>query len=1073
MSQTPFISVIVPMYNVERYIKICINSILAQTFQDFEVIIVDDCSTDNSYKICSELYGNNEKVRIVRHEKNFGLGPARNTGIANARGKYVYFVDSDDVLTPQALDIFHDAAVKTDADVIHTSGYYETDQDNDLPINIKNLKLEWEHYNKVGFLNENILYRLDKCWQRFDSAEGIRPMAWLVCCKKSALEKFNLRFEPIISEDELFSFELLCSIKNVFVIHDALYIYRKRQKSIMAYYNAKRLTDGIFALKFLVDKMKFVMNKIPELKNNLPLQENCIWRMVEAFINNHIKPFYRNGLNADLDKVVDYTLRQIFGDNVTVQKYFFHTSNLNRVNLEKLSAQARQLFLEKQFLNQEIVKTLHRCQTVQNKIVFINFQGKGYGCNPKYIAEEILRQNLNWELVWLVNDLNTPMPEKIRKVKFGSVDASYELSTSKVIVTNVKNYLPFIKKPEQFFIMTWHSDYWVKYIEKDSEDQLSPGYVAESKANSAITDLIISSSKLQTEEIKRTYWYDGNILECGLPRNDIFFNHDKNFIANFKKNLGIPPENKILLYAPTFRDNNFRDNNQRSFEMYKFDAEKLLTLIKKKFGGEWSLLLRFHPNVANLGIAKNLYNISGNIIDVTKYPDPQELIVISDILISDYSSVIYNFTVFQKPTFIFAKDIDTYPKERRLKPFYFELPIKKNKTETELFDCIENFDAKTYNLNIKECLSKIGIYDDGHASEKIVNVIKSVIDKKSVSTLNADKKNDPTPYKKREEWIKDLYRDEIRSGFLVTSHRKKLWNTQIKLINEFARICKKYNLRWFAYGGTLLGAARHGGFVPWDDDTDVAMFRPDYEKFKQVAPYELSYPYSLDIWYNFNLESDGKISDENLPFINQEIERKYAGWWPFFPLMKLRDNSTIVITQPDRKYANVGVGLDIFPFEPVPTFDDDEQAVKFEIERELILGTSYPNIIRQAIEQHQELLITEEQFKEFLKLPYKQRGMAFDDFASKNFSHSSRVGGVNYFLFGNAPQYSFDINCFKETVYLPFEEIEIPAPIGWEKCLTTQYGNWREMKITHTHSESWSTDIPHAEYYKKLNPFND
>ncbi|MBQ6975180.1 MAG: glycosyltransferase family 2 protein, partial [Selenomonadaceae bacterium] len=96
--KTPLISAVVPIYNVERYIKVCIDSILAQTFQDFEIIIVDDASPDNSYNICQKLYGGNEKVRIVRHEKNQGLEPARNTGIEYARGKYIFFVDSDDFI---------------------------------------------------------------------------------------------------------------------------------------------------------------------------------------------------------------------------------------------------------------------------------------------------------------------------------------------------------------------------------------------------------------------------------------------------------------------------------------------------------------------------------------------------------------------------------------------------------------------------------------------------------------------------------------------------------------------------------------------------------------------------------------------------------------------------------------------------------------------------------------------------------------------------------------------------------------------------------------------------------------
>ena len=130
-----------------------------------------------------------------------------------------------------------------------------------------------------------------------------------------------------------------------------------------------------------------------------------------------------------------------------------------------------------------------------------------------------------------------------------------------------------------------------------------------------------------------------------------------------------------------------------------------------------------------MGIAKNLYANSDDIIDVTKYPDPQELVVVSDVLITDYSSLIFEFMIMDKPAFIFAKDIETYPKQRELRPLYFELPPDKNRTESELFDCIKNFDYEAYKLKVKSFISKIGIYDDGHASERMVNVIKSVIEK--------------------------------------------------------------------------------------------------------------------------------------------------------------------------------------------------------------------------------------------------------------------------------------------------------------------------------------------------------
>ena len=174
------------------------------------------------------------------------------------------------------------------------------------------------------------------------------------------------------------------------------------------------------------------------------------------------------------------------------------------------------------------------------------------------------------------------------------------------------------------------------------------------------------------------------------------------------------------------------------------------------------------------------------------------------------------------------------------------------------------------------------------------------------------------------DYVKDLNADEIRDGYFVTSRRKRLWNVQIKLILEFDRICRKHDIKWFAYAGTLLGAARHNGFIPWDDDVDLCMLRPDYEKFKQAAATELNPNYFLDLYYNYRWE--GESDEEDLPI----IERRSG-----FPIgcmfLKIRDNRTTIISANTvRPNINNGIYIDIFPLDPVPPFVDEQHELHYE-----------------------------------------------------------------------------------------------------------------------------------------------
>jgi len=324
----------------------------------------------------------------------------------------------------------------------------------------------------------------------------------------------------------------------------------------------------------------------------------------------------------------------------------------------------------------------------------------------------------------------------------------------------------------------------------------------------------------------------------------------------------------------------------------------------------------------------------------------------------------------------------------------------------------------------------------------------------------------------REIFIENIDHDEMREGFLVTSHRKKLWNVEIGLLQEFARICKKHNIRWFAIGGTLLGAARHKGFIPWDDDVDVIMFRPEYEKFKSVVEEELKYNpnYSMWYWYNHRLESDSEAAQHvntDLPLISRKYAERYSGLLPFFPMLRLIDERTTCFISEARKDIFYAIWIDIFCFDPCPPFEDDNAQKNFDIAKELFYATIAPDKVRQAVQNKENFLNPYDTILSFLNLPYKMRAQQLDRFLAKNYFESPYVSELAYQTIRQRRR-AYKAKSFKDVVYLPFETIEIPAPADYDATLTDDFGDWHKMIRTDGHLNTYSVDIPYKEYFAQL-----
>ena len=299
-------------------------------------------------------------------------------------------------------------------------------------------------------------------------------------------------------------------------------------------------------------------------------------------------------------------------------------------------------------------------------------------------------------------------------------------------------------------------------------------------------------------------------------------------------------------------------------------------------------------------------------------------------------------------------------------------------------------------------------------------------------------------------FIKDLYKDEIRDGFLVTVDRKRLWNVQIELIVEFQRICKKYDLKYFAHAGTMLGAARHKGFIPWDDDVDLAMLRPDYEKFKQVAPKELKEPYYFDAWYN-----------NDFPTVDP-----YACGWPVLcPFIKIRDERTTMIEAPRRRDTHQGIWIDVFPFEPVPPFNNQQDLLVYLVKSEISCMIMNPDMVRAEMAKGRQFVLSRDSIESFLKMSFREKTLNFENFCAVNFRETEFVLSTAEMF--NKVKKRCETKWFESIIELPFENITIAAPKNYDKFLTASYGDWHKMiRGASSHNvKDISANISYKDYF--------
>ena len=362
---------------------------------------------------------------------------------------------------------------------------------------------------------------------------------------------------------------------------------------------------------------------------------------------------------------------------------------------------------------------------IKKKIVFASFQGKQFSCNPKYIFLSVYEKYGNKiEYVWCLNKKSAELEafQNVKTCKFMSLSFFYHVLTSSVYISNlaIEPFLP--KRKKQLFINTWHGGGAYKKFHVFFRNNI---YLTErEKYRAKITDYVISSCQAFTDANNELWCMPKEkFIPVGMPRNDFLVNHsnDDKLFQKLRSKYSIPENKKVILYAPTFRGV-LSNNNASNQKEIQIDINSIVLSAKKRFESDFIVLYRCHQSMLGKNIELK------NMIDVSQFDDTQEVLMISDILITDYSSIIWDYALLNRPCFLFTPDLDEYSNENGFFTPIEKWAFKYSKTNDELCKLIDSFDEEKNFERIREHQKMMGSFETGNAGIEIINRIDKILE---------------------------------------------------------------------------------------------------------------------------------------------------------------------------------------------------------------------------------------------------------------------------------------------------------------------------------------------------------
>ncbi|HKH18905.1 MAG TPA: bifunctional glycosyltransferase family 2 protein/CDP-glycerol:glycerophosphate glycerophosphotransferase [Solirubrobacteraceae bacterium] len=712
----PALSFVLVVHREQAYIEQCVASLLGQPFGDVELLAVDDASPDHAPRLLDELAERDARVRVLHLPERIGPGAARNLALEEIAGEHVWFVETTDVVAPGALAEIAERLRASAPDVLLVEHAVRDRLGRSRP---GPNRAALAHVAELG----------PGPLERRAELAGAAPRAWDKVLRRAFLRGLGARFDNGGHGELPVTWPALLAADAIAASPGVGYLRRRPGNAVRDRFTAGSpfdvfaAYDAVFAFadaQGVPDERRRLVLE-PMLRHQLsllrPLPEHErreFFRRASESYNRHRRgdepePDGRAAqLRATLVERDGYRAFALLEESLAGRRAAHH-ARVAAARLKRRTARR---------LRHAELQRHYRSRLAQpidpDLAVFAAYWYRGYQCNPRAIYEKARELVPGMRGVWVVKPgARAGLPDGVERVLPGTRDYYDVLARARYFVNNVNFPNHLVKREGTVHVMTHHGTP-LKHMGLDLQQAAGAGSRMDFAAlmrRCARWDYSISSNEFSTLVWERVYPTSYESLEFGYPRNDVLARAGDDMVQRARAELGIRPDQRAVLYAPTHRD-------------YRADYVPVLDVaaVADALGSDHVLMARLHYFYDSDPLLRRLHG-EGRVRDVAAHPSVEQLCLAADALVTDYSSIMFDYAVLDRPIVIHAPDWEAY---RVLRGTYFDLlaepPGVVTRSESDVVEALRSGAADDDGARRARAAfrARFCALEDGRAAERVV-----------------------------------------------------------------------------------------------------------------------------------------------------------------------------------------------------------------------------------------------------------------------------------------------------------------------------------------------------------------